>query len=168
MHLGSNAKDIRKLLVKIYKIIHSTKSPPLLLLTFFSIFGLQGLLCTNINPSLMFKNCAIPGCVMNHGIILQYAHSCMDIHSKNSPKLEEYIDMILCVSLTHIASSTLQQELTMRSVVMSSFSQVLHQQSPLHPLVIYCTLLIKIFNGLIPTIIQELNFTMIKCNSCSK
>ena len=81
IQLVSCVKFSRKLLVMILKTNHSKLASPLLLLTFcFIILGLHGFLSATINSSLMFKNCVIPVCVMINGIILQYAHNCMDIY----------------------------------------------------------------------------------------
>ena len=70
--------------------------------------------------------------------------------------------MILCVILTHKTSRTLQPNLTIQAVVAEGLFQVIHQHSPLHHLVIHCTLLTKVCNALSQTMIQEHNCTETK------
>ena len=95
----------------------------------------------------MFDRYVLIVCLMVYGIILQYAHSCLDIYSKTTSRLEENIDMILCVPLTHTTNSTLQQVMTMQYMVVTGLWQVLRQHRPLHPLVLHCTLLTNGFNA---------------------
>ena len=46
------------------------------------MLGLHGLSSTTLTSGLVLDNCVLLVCITTHGIILQYDHSCMDIHSK--------------------------------------------------------------------------------------
>ena len=133
------------------------------MLTFcFSMFYLHGFFSTMRTSNLVFNNCVLIGGVMVHGTILQYARSYIDIYSKITSILEENIDMILCVLLTHTTSITLQKDLTMIGVVVVGICQVFHQHSALHTLVIHFTLLTNCFNSLISTVLLDFQCTTIK------
>ena len=122
----------------------STKSSPRLLLSFlFGMLVLNILLSTTITSSLMFENYVLLSCVMLHGIILKYYRSCMDINLKTTSRLEEKIDMILCLLLIHKTIRTLQYYLMVQAVVVSGIFQIIHKHRPLYTLVIHCTLSIN-------------------------
>ena len=125
------------------------------------MLDLHGLLSKTITSSFIFKKFVIIGCVTFHGIILKYARSCMDIYSKITSRLEENIDIILCVILTNTKIRNLHQDLTIQTVVVAQLLQIINQQRPLHPLIIHFTLLTIGLNASSPTILLEFQCTAI-------
>ena len=106
----------------------------LLLLTLcLRMFDLHGFMSTARKSSLNFKNCFLLGCVMFHGIILQYAHSCMDIRPKVTSRLEEKTDMIFYVIFMHTIYRTVQQYLTRKQCWCQAFDKKIISKGPCIP-----------------------------------